>query len=209
MHLQAGKAIACPTTCPAYVFDMVIAPCFAETPAERPPFTTLQRFIRSLTDPIDRTGYHAAAGQLYAPMGFLSSHGSLNSNGPAKPVMPQFSTDSDASLSSLPGVEKYLQEQNESLSARPRNTYSVSFQFAGFALPQSASTGVISPSGQRIDRNSRPASIKGNAVNIPYSLPPVTGMFLNPLFTGTVSDPDVDAGLSLHSPALMSDDAVV
>jgi serine/threonine protein kinase len=50
IHVQAGKAIACPATCPSYVFDMVIAPCFAENPAERPSFVALSKILQGFVD---------------------------------------------------------------------------------------------------------------------------------------------------------------
>jgi serine/threonine protein kinase len=73
IHIQTGKAIACPVTCPAYVFDIVIAPCFNVEPALRPSFEELHQSLRSLVDPA------ASASVVFTGMAPLSPNSVLES----------------------------------------------------------------------------------------------------------------------------------
>jgi serine/threonine protein kinase len=50
IHIQNGKAIDCPVSCPMQVFQAVISPCFAVGPAVRPSFSVLHQSLRSLAD---------------------------------------------------------------------------------------------------------------------------------------------------------------
>ncbi len=208
IHIQAGKAITCPATCPTHVFETVIAPCFAVEPAARPVFSVLHQLLRELAG-----SAAVAAGFVGAALGPLSSAMvkptvmldlSINDTSyilPSSDVAPA-TLQSDQQLRM-----QYLSQQPSYLFTGPPSSQPVSLSYLQRTQAPLFKEDTAKVQFSALPKPALSAAQSTKFANYLKGLPPAEaniGMFQNPLYTRKQERPRGNS-LMLNTP-LYSDE---